>query len=418
MMDTKKYVLEIAKRARDASYQLAVLSTEVKNKALREMAGAIESSKARIMEANAEDIEAAKKKGLSPAFIDRLTLNASRFQAMVDRLKVVEGEDDPIGSSTQIRRPNGLEISRVTVPLGVIGIIYESRPDVTSDASALCIKAGNCVILRGGSDSIKSNMAIISCLQDGAGRASIPEGAVQLIEETSYGVVTELLGLNEYIDIIIPRGGEKLIEAVTRDSKIPVIKHFKGVCHTYIDEGADIRMAEKIALNAKVQRPGVCNAMETLLVNEKIARDFLPSFADKLTKAGVEIRGCPETQKILSGISRASEEDWGTEYLDLILSIKVVPCLEDAIGHINRYGTRHSDAIVTDNYKNARIFTQQIDSACVYVNASTRFTDGYEFGMGSEIGISTDKFHARGPMGLTQLTSYKYVVHGSGQVRT
>ena len=337
---------------------------------------------------------------------------------MADSLRQMARLEDPIGRVDKMwRRPNGLLIGKVIVPLGVIGIIYEARPDVTVDAAALCLKAGNATILRGGSEAIHSNICLADLLRKVIEEAELPRGSIQLIRTTDRNAVMEMLKLDEYIDVIIPRGGESLIRTVTENSTIPVIKHYKGVCHTYVDEEADLDMAEKIAFNAKVQRPGVCNAMETLLVDEKIAAQFLPGMIKKFQGAGVEVRGDEKTCKIAEGIKPATEEDWQTEYLDLILSVKVVKGIEAAIHHINRYGSHHSDAIVTENLRKSRKFLQEVDSAAVFVNASTRFTDGGEFGLGAEIGISTQKLHARGPMGVCELTSSKFIILGDGQIR-
>jgi len=339
---------------------------------------------------------------------------------MAGSIEIIAGLEDPVGSMERLtKRPNGLLIGKMRVPIGVIGIIYESRPNVTTDCVALCLKSGNCIILRGGTEAINSNIAIFDILNRVSLSNGVPQGTLNYIRNTDRKAVDILLGLQGLVDLIIPRGGESLIKEVTKKSKIAVIKHYKGVCHTYIDEESNLNMAESIAYNAKVQRPGVCNAMETLLVHRDIAMRFLPPLAKRLTEAGVELRGCPLTRKILvrRNVKKALESDWRAEYLDLILSIKVVGGLSEAIQHINKYGTSHSDAIVTENYVNAMKFLQEVDSSSVYVNASTRFTDGYEFGKGAEMGISTDKLHARGPMGLEELTTYKYVIFGDGQIR-
>ncbi|MBA7647610.1 Gamma-glutamyl phosphate reductase [subsurface metagenome] len=417
-MSLKEDILEIARQAKFSSQILANLSSKIKDEVLSRMAETIETNARRIKEENSKDVASAREKGLSGALIDRLTLNDKRIRQMADSLRQLARLEDPIGKVDKMsRRPNGLLIGKVIVPLGVIGIIYEARPNVTVDAAALCLKAGNATILRGGSEAIHSNICLADLLRKVIEETELPAGSIQLIRTTDRNAVMEMLKLDEYIDVIIPRGGESLIRTVTENSTIPVIKHYKGVCHTYVDEEADLDMAEKIAFNAKVQRPGVCNAMETLLVDEKIAAQFLPGMIKKFQGAGVEVRGDEKTCKIAEGIKPATEEDWQTEYLDLILSVKVVKGIEVAIHHINRYGSHHSDAIVTENLRKSRKFLQEVDSAAVYVNASTRFTDGGEFGLGAEIGISTQKLHARGPMGVCELTSSKFIILGDGQIR-
>jgi glutamate-5-semialdehyde dehydrogenase len=417
-MSLKEDVLEIAREAKFSSEKLANLSSTRKDEVLLRMAESIETYARIIKEENGKDVESAREKGLSGALIDRLTLNDKRIQQMANSLREIVRLEDPIGKVEKMwRRPNGLLIGKVIVPLGVIGIIYEARPNVTVDAAGLCLKAGNATILRGGSEAIHSNIALADLLRKVIEEAELPAGSIQLIRTTDRNAVMEMLKLDEYIDVIIPRGGESLIGTVTENSTIPVIKHYKGVCHTYVDEEADLEMAEKIAFNAKVQRPGVCNAMETLLVDEKIAAQFLPGMIKKFRGVEVEIRGDEKTCKIVEGIKPATEEDWQTEYLDLILSVKVVKGIEAAINHINKYGSHHSDAIVTENLRKSRRFLQEVDSAAVYVNASTRFTDGGEFGLGAEIGISTQKLHARGPMGVNELTSSKFIILGDGQIR-
>jgi len=417
-MSLKEEILEIARQAKFSTQKLANLSSKIKDGVLSRMAETIETNARRIKEENRKDVASAREKELSGALIDRLTLNDKRIEQMANSLREIARLEDPIGKVERMwRRPNGLLIGKVIVPLGVIGIIYEARPNVTVDAAGLCLKAGNATILRGGSEAIHSNIALADLLRKVIEEAELPRGSIQLIRTTDRNAVMEMLKLDEYIDVIIPRGGESLIRTVTENSSIPVIKHYKGVCHTYVDEEADLEMAEKIAFNAKVQRPGVCNAMETLLVDEKIAAQFLPGMIKKFQEAGVEIRGDEKTYQIVEGIKPATEEDWQTEYLDLILSVKVVKGIEAAINHINRYGSHHSDAIVTENYRKSRKFLQEVDSAAVYVNASTRFTDGGEFGLGAEIGISTQKLHARGPMGVNELTSSKFIILGDGQIR-
>lgn len=408
----------LCRKAKEASRRMAVIDSDTKDKALRGMAGALLSNASYIIARNREDVESARKANLSNALVDRLTLNEKRIKSMAGSLLDIAKLNDPVGEILETRkRPNGLLIKKVRVSIGVILIIYESRPNVTSDCIGLCLKAGNCVILRGGSEAIHSNMAIFDLMNKEALKHKLPTGAITMIEDTDRAIVNDLLTQQGLIDLVMPRGGESLIREVSDNSLIPVIKHYKGVCHTYVDESADLKMAGDICFNAKVSRPGVCNAMETMLVNKNIAKEFLPGMIKRLKDAGVEIRGCPETKKIAGDIAPASEEDWYTEYLDLILSVRVVNSIEEAIGHIMKYGSYHSDAIVTKNKKNAEKFLNEVDSACVYVNASTRFTDGGEFGKGAEIGISTDKIHARGPMGVEELTSYKYVIYGKGQIR-
>ncbi len=418
MSGLKNDILAIAQGAKKASFIMGQLSSKVKDDALVAMADGLERNKAAIIAANKKDVKNAQAKKLNAAVIERLTLDEKRIKAMAGSLREVAAQHDPIGEVIKMwTRPNGLWIGKLRVPLGVIGVIYESRPNVTADCIGLCLKAGNCAILRGGSEAINSNIAIFEALNDAAKANGIPDGAVNLIKTTDRKAVHILLTLSDHVDLIIPRGGESLIKEVAQRSRIPVLKHYKGICHVYVDEDADLNMAERICFNAKVQRPSVCNAMETLLVNEDVAARFLPSMVKKYKEAGVEIRGCPMTRRIVKGIKAATEKDWSTEYLDLVLSIKVVKDLHEAVGHINKYSTKLSDAIVTENYHNAVEFLRKVDSAAVYVNASTRFTDGGEFGFGAEIGISTDKFHARGPVGVEELTSYKYIIYGDGQIR-
>ena len=406
------------KSAQQAGRKLAALATNIKNQALISMAEALVQETPSILIANAIDVGKGREKGLSEPLLDRLTLTESRIEAMAEGLRQIAALPDPIGEvlSTS-EQPNGLIIKKVRVPLGVIGIIYESRPNVTVDATGLCLKAGNAVILRGGSEAIHSNIAIMKVIAKAAYKAGIPVGALELIETTDRQAVNAMLKLNQYLDVIIPRGGAGLIKTVVENSTVPVIETGTGICHTFIDESADLEMAQGIAFNAKVSRPGVCNSMETLLVHQKIAKEFLPGMLTKFQQAGVELRGCPETMKYHSAVKLASEEDWATEYLDFILSVKVVANIEDAIEHINQYSTRHSEAIITNNVEHGALFQQDVDAAAVYVNASTRFTDGFEFGFGAEIGISTQKLHARGPMGLVELTSIKYLIAGNGQIR-
>lgn len=417
-MNIENYINQIVKNAKAASRIIASANTATKNAALNYIAEGIVSAAATLKAENEKDIVAAQKAGLSEAIIDRLRLTDSRIKGMADGVRQIIGLSDPVGQLISGHtRPNGLQIQKVRVPIGVIVIIYESRPNVTADAAALCLKAGNAVILRGGKESIHSNIAINKILSTALEKAGLDSRCIQLVEIIEREAIDYLLKADQYVDVVIPRGGEALIRAVVEKSTIPVIKHYKGVCHTYVDEFANLKMAEEICFNAKVQRPATCNAMETMLVHEKVATIFLPEIAKKLEGGGVEIRGCKNTCKILNNIKPAADEDFYNEYLDLILNIKVVNTLDDAIAHMAKYGSNHSDAIVTDNVNNALKFVKEVDSAAVYVNASTRFTDGYEFGMGAEIGISTDKLHARGPMGLEELTSYKFVVFGNGQLR-
>lgn len=418
-MDIEKYVTDLGRAAAQAARALRTADTATKNAALHAFADALTAGSDGILEANQRDVEAGKRKGLSDALIDRLSLSEKRISSMADGLRQVAGLADPVGDVIgDTTRPNGLRITKVRVPIGVILIIYEARPSVTADAAALCIKAGNAVILRGGSEAVNSNVAIHALLAEALKRTGLPEGCARVVEHTDREIVNRLLLADEYINLVIPRGGEALIKAVAEKSTIPVIKHYKGVCHVYVDGSCDMDTAVNIAMNAKVQRPGVCNAMETLLVGETVAKEFLSRIGPLMEEAGVELRGCEKTRRILPVAKEASEGDWYEEYLDLVLAVRVVPDVEAAIEHIARYGSSHSDAIVTTDDAAAERFTSEVDSAAVYVNASTRFTDGGEFGMGAEIGISTDRLHARGPMGLEELTTYKYVVYGDGQVRT
>ena len=417
-MSTKDKIYEIGRKAKEASIALAAIDGEKKNKILHAMSKAISREKAHILKANKIDVNKAKSSSKSKAIIDRLTLSDSRIREMASMIQQVAKLEDPVGRIENFtRRPNGLLIGKMRVPIGVIGIIYEARPNVTSDCICLCLKSGNSVILRGGSVAIRSNLAIFNVLNEAARKEGLCDGAINFVKDVDRKAVDALLGMNEFVDLIIPRGGESLIKEVAKKAKVPVIKHYKGVCHVYVDEYADLNMALEIAFNAKVQRPGVCNAMETLLVHRDVAARFLPSIIKKLKDKDVEIRGCPQTQNIIKGIRAAKESDWYEEYLDLILAVKVVASVDEAMEHIRKYGSMHSDAIVTENYEYGMKFIREVDSACVYINASTRFTDGNQFGMGAEIGISTDKIHARGPMGLVELTSYKYVVFGNGQIR-
>jgi len=418
-MNIKEMVLEKANKAKLASRILSGVSTAVKDKALVDMAEGLLDGKEKLKKENEKDLKYAHDKGLSSALIDRLTLNDKGIEGMASGLKEIAVLPDPVGEVTHIwQRPNGLQVGKIRVPLGVVGIIYESRPNVTADAVGLCVKSGNSVILRGGSEAINSNIAIASILLNSATKAGLPDGCIQLIDITDRQAIMDMIKLDDYIDLIVARGGIDLIKTVTENSTVPVAKHSAGVCHTYVDKDADLKMAEEISFNAKVQRPGVCNAMETLLVHKDVAADFLPNMILRYKNAGVEIRGCKETKNIIPDVKEASEEDWYTEYLDLILSIKIVKDIDDAIDHIMKYGSHHSDAIVTKDYQRAMKFLKEVDSAAVYVNASTRFTDGNEFGLGAELGISTQKLHSRGPMGLEDLTSQKYIIFGNGQIRS
>lgn len=417
-MKWKEEIKEEVEKTKNISTIISNLSTEIKNRFLEKLAQNIDKEKESIIKSNKKDVGKAKKMGYSSAFIDRLEISESRVKKMIKSINDVKNLPDPVGKIIwENKRPNGLIIKRKRVPIGVIGIIYESRPDVTIEASILCIKAGNCVILRGGKEAKNSNKKLVEIMKKSLKETGIPEDCVNLISSGGRRGVKYLLTLYQFIDLIIPRGGESLIKVVVENSLIPVIKHYKGICHTYVDKYANLDMALKITFNAKVQRPATCNATETLLVHRDIAEEFLPEIAKMFEKAGVEIRGCEKTREILKGIKKATEDDWKTEYLDLIISIKIVDSVDEAIKHISKYGTSHSDAIITENKENAEKFLKMVDSAAVYHNASTRFTDGGEFGLGAEIGISTDKIHARGPMGLEELTTYKYIIYGNGQIR-
>ncbi len=417
-MDIQKTMMEKAQAAKVASHKMAILSSSVKNDALMEMANALEKRAELVLEANAADLEEARGKGLKRSYLDRLMLNEARIQQMAEGLRQTAALPDPIAQGDYSTvRPNGLEIRRVRVPIGVIGIIYEARPNVTADATALCLKSGNAMILRGGSEAIRSNTAIASLLSKAAVKMGIPEGAVQFVDFPNREAVDAMTHMRGLLDVIIPRGGAGLIQHIVTNSTVPVIETGTGVCHTFVDETADFDMAIKIAVNAKTSHPSVCNAMETLLVHEAIAPEFLPKLSWAMGEKHVEMRGDERAREICPEMKEATEEDWSTEYGDLILSIKVVPDLDAAIAHINKYNTGHSETIVTENLANAHRFQKEVDAAAVYVNASTRFTDGFEFGFGAEIGISTQKLHARGPMGLEALTSTKYLIYGEGQVR-
>jgi len=409
-------VLEIAKKAKAASYAIAKADTKIKNKALQYIANILEENIKKLIEANKKDLKGAK--GLSKAMVDRLTLNEKRIAEMSQGIREIIALNDPVGEVTKMwKRPNGLIVGKMRIPLGVIGIIYEARPNVTADAAALCLKSGNSVILRGGKEAFYSNMAIVKIISEALDKVGLPQSVVQIIPVKEREAMIELLKLEDYIDVIIPRGGEGLIRFVVENSKIPVIKHYKGVCHIFVDETADIGMATNICFNAKVQRPGVCNAMETLLVHKNIAKDFLPVVVKKLKSAGVEIRGCEKTRKIVKDVVKAKETDFGYEFLDLILAVKVVEDIEEAIEHINKYGSLHTESIITKDYSNAQKFLREVNSSTVLVNASTRFSDGFQLGLGAEIGISTTKLHAFGPMGLEELTTTKFIIYGEGQIR-
>ena len=417
-MSIESTIMEMAKAARTASMEIAGCPSNKKNEALLNIADKIEAQAFHIKKENQKDLAMAKEMDLSHAMIDRLTVTDATIKSMALGLREVAQLDDPVGSTSKAwLRPNGLEVSRMRIPLGVIGIIYESRPNVTIDAAGLCLKAGNAVVLRGGSEALNSNQALAGIIGQALSESGLPAKAVQVVPIRDREAVKVLLNQEEFIDLIIPRGGEGLIRFVVENSTIPVLKHYKGVCHVFIDDGADLEMAQKICFNAKVQRPGVCNSMETMLVHQSILQEFLPQMAERFIKAGVEIRGCPETCKILPDVHKARESDWPEEYLELILAVKVVKDMDQAISHITRYSSSHTEAIVTSDYNRARRFVREVDSSVVLVNASTRFNDGGELGLGAEIGISTSKLHAFGPMGVEELTTTKFVVFGGGQVR-
>ncbi len=414
----EEYMQQLGRRAREASAELAMAAPGVKNEALQAIAGQLESRRETIREANRRDLEQGRADGLDAAMLDRLELTDERIDAMIEGLRQIIALPDPVGEITDMDyRPSGVQVGKMRVPLGVIGIIYESRPNVTIDAAALCLKSGNASILRGGKEAIHSNQAIAGCVQAGLKQAGLPEAAVQVVETTDRAAVGALLRMKEHVDVIIPRGGKGLIERVAAESRIPVIKHLDGICHVYVDDQADLDKAKAIAINAKTRRYGVCNAMETLLLAEGVAETLLPDLAAAYEEKGVELRGCPRSREILPSMLPASEEDWSTEYLAPILSIRVVPDMEAAIEHINRYGSHHTDSMVSENFSRARRFLAAVDSSSVMINASTAFADGFEYGLGAEIGISTDKIHVRGPVGLEGLTSQKYVVFGDGHTR-
>nr|WP_207924379.1 glutamate-5-semialdehyde dehydrogenase [Marinobacter sp. JH2] len=417
-MNVAAYMTELGQQARAAAREVARSTTEVRNHALSATADALNSARAELAQANQKDLENGQANGLDAAMLDRLELTPARIDTMIEGLKQVATLPDPVGEITDMTyRPSGIQVGKMRVPLGVIGIIYESRPNVTVEAASLCLKSGNATILRGGSEAIHSNQAVAACIAQGLAAAGLPETAVQVVETTDRDAVGALITMPQYVDVIVPRGGKGLIERISRDAKVPVIKHLDGVCHVYIDSHADPEKALKVAVNAKTHRYGTCNTMETLLVDEEIAEDMLPLLAAEFKAKGVELRGCEQTQNILPGIVAASEEDWHEEYLAPILAVRVVAGLNGAIDHINHYSSQHTESIVTENYTRARRFLTEVDSSSVMVNASTRFADGFEYGLGAEIGISTDKIHARGPVGLLGLTSQKYVVFGDGHIR-
>ena len=417
-MDVKQYMTTVGQCARQASRAMAAAKTGTKNNALIATAEAIERARGKLLVANQQDMEGGRSNGLDAALLDRLELTEARIDDMVEGLHQVAALADPVGEITDLKyRPSGIQVGNMRVPLGVIGIIYESRPNVTVEAASLCIKAGNATILRGGSEAIHSNQAIAACIIEGLAAAGLPENAVQVVETTDRAAVGELITMPDFVDVIVPRGGKGLIERISRDATVAVIKHLDGICHVYIDDHADLEKAFNVAINSKTQRYGTCNTMETLLVAERIAADILPRLAAAYRQAGVELRVCERIQSIISDGKLATEEDWTTEYLAPILSIKMVDGLEQAIDHINHYSSQHTDTIVTENYTSGRRFLREVDSSSVMINASTRFADGFEYGLGAEIGISTDKIHARGPVGLEGLTSQKYIVLGDGEIR-
>lgn len=417
-MNVKEYMLGLGKQAREASQQMLLASTADKNNALLAIADVLDQQRVEIKRENARDLTAGKDNGLDPALLDRLELNDARFDSMIEGLRQVAALADPCGEITEMKyMPSGIQVGKCRVPLGVVGIIYESRPNVTIDAASLCLKSGNAAILRGGKEAIHSNQAIAKCIAEGLERAGLPATAVQVIEITDREAVGELITMPDYVDVIVPRGGKGLIERISKDARVSVIKHLDGICHVFIDEYADLEKAFKIALNSKTHRYGVCNAMETLLVHAKVADDILPKLALAYSEKGVELRGCARTLAILPNAVAATDEDWDTEYLAPVLSIKIVDTLADAVAHMNRHSSKHTESIVTENYTHGRQFVAAVDSSSVMVNASTRFADGFEYGLGAEIGISTDKIHARGPVGLEGLTSQKWVVYGDGHIR-
>jgi glutamate-5-semialdehyde dehydrogenase len=418
-LDINQYMQTLGKQAREASRALARADTAAKNKALQTIANEIRATAATLKQENARDLQAGKEKGLDDALLDRLELTDARIEAMAEGLEQVAALADPVGEISNMNyRPSGIQLGQMRVPIGVIGIIYESRPNVTADAAGLCLKSGNATILRGGSEAIYSNQAIAKCIHQGLEQAGLPTNAVQVVNTTDRAAVGQLITMPDYVDVIVPRGGKGLIERISNDARVPVIKHLDGICHVYIDAAADLTMAEEIAVNAKCHRYGVCNAMETLLVDATIAGEILPRLAKRYTTESVELRGCEHTQKILTNINKATDEDWDTEYLAPILAIRIVDGIDAAMDHIHQHSSGHTETIVTEDYARARRFLAEVDSSSVMVNASTRFADGFEYGLGAEIGISTDKIHARGPVGLEGLTSQKWIVLGNGQVRS
>lgn len=418
-MDVAQYMTQLGEQARAASRLMARADTDSKNKALLAMAEAIDARREALAEANRTDMENGRDKGLDDALLDRLELTPARIDGMIEGLRQVAALPDPIGAIRDMSyRPSGIQVGKMRVPLGVIGIIYESRPNVTCEAASLCLKSGNAAILRGGSEAIHSNQAIATCIAEGLKAAGLPHEAVQVVETTDREAVGRLIAMPEYVDVIVPRGGKGLIERISSDARVPVIKHLDGICHVYIDAEADRTKALNIAINAKTHRYGTCNTMETLLVDAAVAGELLPELAEHYEQLGVELRGCARTLALLPRLNAATDADWDTEYLAPILSIRIVDGMDEAIAHINRHSSQHTDAIITENYTKARAFLREVDSSSVMVNASTRFADGFEYGLGAEIGISTDKIHARGPVGLEGLTSEKYIVLGDGQVRS
>lgn len=417
-MDIKKYMKELGQQARAASRELNRANTGQKNTALLAIADAIESCSSELLAANKKDMDAGAKNGLDEALLDRLALNDERIAGMAEGIRQIVALPDPVGEITDLNyRPSGIQVGKMRVPLGVIGIIYESRPNVTADAAALCLKSGNAAILRGGSEAMHSNQAIAKCIHDGLEKAGLDKATVQVVETTDRAAVGELIIMKDYVDVIVPRGGKGLIERISADARIPVIKHLHGVCHVYIDDDANLHQAISVAFNSKTQRYGTCNTMETLLVSQTVAEDVLPELGQKYIDEGVELRGCAITQEILPGIKAATEEDWDTEYLAPILSIRVVDGFAEAVEHIHKHSSGHTETIMTENITIARQFMMEVDSSSVMINASTRFADGFEYGLGAEIGISTDKIHVRGPVGLEGLTSQKYIVIGDGHIR-
>ncbi|MBE9395991.1 glutamate-5-semialdehyde dehydrogenase [Pontibacterium sp. N1Y112] len=417
-MNVEEYMIELGQQARDAARLIAKAATGTKNEALLAMADAIDNSRDALQSANQKDLDNGRANGLDDAMLDRLELTPARIDTMIEGLRQVAGLPDPVGAITDLKyRPTGIQVGKMRVPLGVIGIIYESRPNVTVEAASLCLKSGNATILRGGSEAINSNQAVAECIKSGLTAVGLPETAVQVVETTDRAAVGQMITMPEYVDVIVPRGGKGLIERISADAKVTVIKHLDGICHVYIDSDADKAKAVNVAINAKTHRYGTCNTMETLLVNRSVAADVLPELAERYQAIGVELRGCDATRELLPYINEATEEDWSTEYLAPILSIKLVDDMAEAIRHINKYGSHHTDSIITENYTKSRAFLLEVDSSSVMVNASTRFADGFEYGLGAEIGISTDKIHARGPVGLDGLTSEKYVVLGDGHIR-